>query len=308
MKMVRIQRVYEEVLAAMELPEKYYDSKLRLLRIKGKFLLENIMGRTVDSLKNSGKIEVPEAEAPIIKNILIEALDAESMVSDWFAGKVDLSDPTQVILLFWQLKEPIMRPLMQGKTDEVTTDEWLASVDAVIDFSNAEKVSQMKRNLDDLRMESLPLDSHIGVGDVVVEDENGNRRYAMRGRRDNPAVLELVSKLAEQLNSEDDYIDAVNLILARFISDAKKKSEEVVSTLAEYYALCESLNEENEASNNDIENEDVKEDIDEFIASEYVQRDRKVYRYLRAKPDFAATLNSRLNVGDVARFFRAKEE
>src|SRR5574344_581456 len=121
MKMVRIQRVYEEVLAAMELPEKYYDSKLRLLRIKGKFLLENVMGRNVDSLKNSGKIEVPEKEAPIIKNILIKALDAESMVSDWFAGKVDLSDPAQVILLFWQLKEPIMRPLMQGKTDEVTT-------------------------------------------------------------------------------------------------------------------------------------------------------------------------------------------
>lgn len=302
MKTVRIQRIYEEVLVEMNLPEEYYDSKLRLLRMRGKFLLEQVMGRDVNSLKNSGKIEVPEKEAPIIKNILQESLDPESMVCDWFAGKIDISDPQRVTLLYWQLKEPIMRPMMQGKTDEVTTDEWLASLDSAIDFSNSQKVIKMKRLLDELRLEALPLDAHIGAGDIIAEDENGNRRYAMRGRRKNPVVLQILGKLLDELNTEDDYIEALNYLLSHFVADARKKAEDVVTALAQYYSLCDSL----------VEDEPTEEGeemlVDEYIASEYVQRDRKVFRYLQKKPEFAQRLSAKFGVDDVSAYFGSSEE
>ena len=48
--------------------------------------------------------------------------------------------------------------------------------------------------------------------------------------------------------------------------------------------------------------------VDEYIASEYVQRDRKVFRYLQKKPEFAQRLSAKFGVDDVSAYFGSSEE
>ena len=88
-------------------------------------------------------------DAPIIRNILIEAVndDEGNIIADWFNGKVDTDKSLMSILLFNCLKPLIMQPYINGETDEVTMDEWLAAVAAAVKYPIAVQVSELSRNL-----------------------------------------------------------------------------------------------------------------------------------------------------------------
>jgi len=120
MNVVKITEIYNEVLKVSNLNTEEESNK-RLLLNKLTFLVEQVVLRSKKEFKPGRDIKIPKCDAAIVRNLLIEAISGEGIVYDWFNGNVDTKLSENSILLYWQLKEPIMRAFMTGETDCQTT-------------------------------------------------------------------------------------------------------------------------------------------------------------------------------------------
>ena len=107
--------IYDEVIAHYGWGD-YEESKKRLLRKKYAFLQKNLVLCNPADFKVKGANFVPNNDAPIIRELLIAAVDdsEKNMIVDWFNGKVDTSDSLMANFLFIQLKPLIMKPYMHS--------------------------------------------------------------------------------------------------------------------------------------------------------------------------------------------------
>lgn len=81
MKYKRMKDIYDEIIKENNW-ESYRESKERLLRKKFQFVVEKILHCKKDNFKIKGNYEIPILDAPIVKNLLLEAVDDESIVHD----------------------------------------------------------------------------------------------------------------------------------------------------------------------------------------------------------------------------------
>ena len=151
---VKITEIYNEVLKASNINTEEESNK-RLLLNKLTFLVEQVVLRSKKEFKPGRDIKIPKCDAAIVRNLLIEAISGEGIVYDWFNCNVDTKLSENSIRLYWQLKESIMRAFMTGETDEVTIDLWLATIGAVLEFRTAEHTVNLKRKLEEFRVNSL---------------------------------------------------------------------------------------------------------------------------------------------------------
>jgi hypothetical protein len=275
--------------------ENYRESKLRLLRIKYSFLQKNLVLCDPDDFKEKGANVVPENDAPIIRDLLIEAVNdsEDNMVVDWFNGKVDTSDSSMAYLLFMHLKHIIMKPCMMGETDEVTMDEWLNTVSAAINYSTAENTLKIKRALENFRNNSLPLDSTVGYGDIIATHEDGSRTYSMQANRTPISIRgKTVEQILDEVATQNDYFEVLAQLLNLFDEHAKAKARENIETLAM----------KKEAF--DLEHLDVGER--DSIASEYTIWYQRLHDFLTKNPDICTDIEKKFKTENLAEFFRMK--
>lgn len=144
--------------------------------------MTHVMLRDPESYFIDGANQVPEKEGPVIKNLLLAALDRKSIISKWFNGSYELTVSENVMILYAELKNILDNVYHNHLTDEVTKNDWVAAIDAATDYSNAHKVIRIKLLLEDLRNTAKPLNHTINFGDIIAMDNDGSKEYILRGK------------------------------------------------------------------------------------------------------------------------------
>ena len=291
--MVKVSEIYKDVVKHYGW-EKYSDGKERLLRMKYATLQQKLVLCDKSEFKRQGNNVVPSTDAPIIRNILIEAVsgDEDNIIADWFNGKVDTDKSLMSILLFNCLKPLIMQPCFSGETDEVTMDEWLAAVAAAVKYPTAVQVSELSRNLELFRNNSLALDMNIGIGDVVVRHEDGHRSYGLQGKeREIDIEGKTIDEVLEDVVSQDDYFDVLAQVLRKFDGHAKKRAHDAIL----WYANAKNIYDAQKA-------DDAFEH--ESIASEYNIWYQRVHEFLESNPEICRKIEEEASVEGLSEFFR----
>lgn len=293
---VSLQAIYDKVIHHYSW-ENYEEAKRRLLRKKYSFLQKNLVLCNPEDFKEKGANYVPANDAAIIRELLIEAVNdsEESMVVDWFNGKIDTRDSQAATLLFMQLKPFIMKPCMMGETDEVTMEEWLNTVSAAINYNTARNTLALKHNLEKFRNTSLPLDMNISFGDVVATYEDGSRAYGLKAEKQ---PIEIKGKTIEQILdsvvSQDDYFSVLEQMLKLFDDHAKAKARERIELYAEAKDLSEA-----EKADDAIERDSV--------ASEYVIWYQRISEFLDQNPEICNEIETEKKVTGLVEFFRMQD-
>ena len=210
------------------------ESGTRLLRNKHTFLFEKAVLRNKKDFKYRGDAVIPAKDAPIVRDLLIESLSTEegNMIPDWFNGHVDTSDSQQATLLYWQLKPAVMHSLMTGETDDVTVDEWLATLSAAINYTTAQNTIEIKKALEAFRNDSLGMDMNIGIGDIIVGCNDGSRYYASKDRKPELSIEgKTIDQMLDDVVSQDDYFAILSQILKKFDAHVKASVREKVVKL-----------------------------------------------------------------------------
>lgn len=243
--------------------------------------------------KEKGTNYVPYNDVTIIRNLLIEAVNdsKESMIVDWFNGKIDTSDSQMAIQLFMQLKYIIMKPYMEGETDEVTMDEWLNTIAAAINYSTAKSMVDLQDRLEKFRNSSLPLDVSIGYGNIIVTYEDGFRSYATHRNKHQIDIRgKTVEKILDEVVTQHDYFTVIVQLLEMFDIHAKKRAKkyiEVFAGLKEVFGA--------KKADDSIERDS--------IASEYVIWYQRVHEFLRDNPDICKEIEEKSNTKELVEFF-----
>lgn len=272
----------------------YEESKKRLLRKKYAFLQKNLVLCNPADFKVKGANFVPNNDAPIIRELLIAAVDdsEKNMIVDWFNGKVDTTDSNKAAELFDQLSPLIMKPYKTRKTDRVTVDEWLNTVSAAINYSTARNTIELKQNLEKFRNTSLPLDMTISFGDVIATHEDGSRSYGMKSERDPIDIKgKTVEQILDSVVTQDDYFSVLEQILLLFDTHAKAQARNRIET----YALAKVAF--------DAEKADDACGRDS-IASEYTIWYQRVHDFLIANPDVCEDIEKQTGTSGLADFFQ----
>ncbi|MCB2301097.1 hypothetical protein [Clostridium tagluense] len=290
---VKVADIFRGVLMISNL-DPNLDSNKRNLNNKLTFLMKQVVLRNKSEFKPGRDIKIPMCDASIVRNLLVESISGKGIVYDWFNGNVDVMQAENSILLYWQLKEPIMRALMTGETDEVTMDSWLATIQAAIRFNLADKTVQLKRKLEDFRVNSLALDSTVRVGDIYSTFEDGSRQYEMKGtERGNLLSAECLGSIVCDLYTQEDYFKALNQIIDKMSQDAVEKAKSNIET----YALAKDLSEAERASK-------LISTADESMASEYFIWFQKLAEYLHSHPQVAKEIEESTKTTGLEKFFR----
>ena len=292
---VSMQVIYDEIIQHYSWGN-YEEPKKRLLRKKYSFLQKNLVLCDPTAFKEKGANFVPANDAPIIRDLLIEAVNdsEDSMIVDWFNGNVDTSDSLTATLLFMQLKPVIMKPYILGETDEVTMDEWLRTVSAAINYSTSQNTLAIKRSLENFRNSSLPLDATIGYGDIIATHEDGSRSFGLRGDR-KPIDIKgkTVEQLLDEVGTQDDYFAVLAQMLDLFDAHAKARAREQIETLAMAKEAFEA-----EKADDAIERDS--------IASEYVIWYQRVHDFLEQNPGVCKEIEEKAGTTGLAEFFQMR--
>lgn len=300
MNYIKVQDIYNKIITEQGW-EDDEESKSRLLRKKFQFIMEKILYCKKDDFKVKGKYEIPILDAPIVKCLLIESLDEESMVCDWFNNSLNLNESAQVVLLYNILKPVVMEAEMCGFTDYVTTQEWLAVIRTVIDYESAKKTSKMQQLLEDFRESSVAQNHQICIGEMIMSDEDGNRKVVMSAKNTlNEEIDKIIDCLVSKIKSQDEYFDIINCLLEKFISKVELESEKNITSLAKIKrdfeldsarCLCTEFN------------DDLDKHNKAHMASEYVAYYNNIYKYLRTKPEVVERIEKEVKTQELIDFF-----
>jgi uncharacterized membrane-anchored protein YjiN (DUF445 family) len=217
-------------------------------------------------------------------------------IVDWFNGALDLDDSQTSILVYETIKEPILRALMTGETDEVTVDEWISSIRGLLNVDMAKNTLSMKKKLEDFRVRTLVKNNTINYGDIIVCQEDGSRGYAIKSEKEEKTISqELLEKIVEELEFQGDYFSVLNQIMDYMIADAEKKAIPGIETLA----LAKSL------SDTETAIEMIKENNGSMV-SEYYPWFQKVADFLNKHPNEAKRIEEFAHTDNLERFFLNK--
>lgn len=290
---VKVADIYKDIIKRCGW-EDYAEAKERLLRMKYTVLQQKLVLCDRKEFKEKGKNVVPWADAPIIRNILTEAVGdpEDNIIADWFNGNVDTNKSYNAILLYNCMKPLIMQPCICGETDEVTMDEWLSTIATVINYNTAVQVIQLDRALEDFRNNTLALDMNIGIADVIVTHEDGSRSYALRGKeRDINIDGKTIDEVLSHIASQDDYFAVLGQILEKFNAHAKERTHKAIL----WYAEAKDIYEAKSAA-------DAVQP--ESIASEYIVWYQRIHEFLKANPDICSSIEKEAKVTGLVEFFR----
>lgn len=290
-------KIYEQVIQMTGVADD--ESTKRKLRNKMTYLLEQVALRKVSDLKKGRDILIPWNDAPIIRNLLalsIDDGDEGNMFVDWFNGNLDTNDAQICVLLYMQIKEPIMRAEITGETDSVTVDEWKAAIRGVINYDMADRTLKLKRKLENFRAKTLVMNSTVRTGDVIVGCEDGSRYYGLERKRNKKELSEeLVKEILKDLYLQEDYFDILNQLMDRMIADAEAKAVPDI----EVYAMGKELSGCDRAI-------DILATKDDYIVSEYYPWFEKIHQYLLRHPEEAVKIENEANTENLTDFFKMK--
>ena len=285
--------IYSEIVRVNKIDPVDEESYVRNLRNKMTFIIENVVLRKVSSFKQRNCIVIPDNDAPIVRNLIMASLNRDEYpwVSDWFNKALDLSDALTCQCIFMSVGEPIMRAEIMGETDDVTVNEWLATIKGVLNVDMAANTIRMKQKLENFRSRTLVINNTVRMGDIIVGHEDGSRSYGLKGEH-KPKVLseEVLKQIVDGLQLQNDYFYVLGQILDYMVHDAECKAIPAI----EFYARVKNLS--------DCESAIGVSGVDS-MASEYSAWFKKIAEFLRQHPDEAKRIEEMAKIKDLEKFF-----
>lgn len=292
---IRAAEIYKDILTMKNISEQAQESYVRNLRKKMNFLVEKVALRKVSDFKEGNNILMPNSDAAIVRNLLMSSLDDEyPLIVDWFNGSLDLSDSEICLLLYWSVKEPIMRAEMTGESDMVTVDEWLATIKGLLNVDMAENTIALKNKLEEFRVKTLVRDSTVSCGDIVIGHENGFRDYASHYEKKKKTLSdELLKSIVKDLSFQEDYYHVLEQIIDFMIEDAKDKAIPAI----ECYALAKGV------SDCETAIEMIRDPENITMVSEYYPWLKKIGAFLKDNPEETKRIEEYAQVKNLEKFF-----
>ena len=213
MEVIKASAIYADIIARNGINEVDKDSYVRNLRNKMAFIVEHIALRKISDFKNGNSIMIPVNDAPIVRNLIMAALDEENFpcVVDWFNGAFDIADAYNCILLFARLYEVIMQVKISSETDSITIDEWLARIKGILNVDLAPNIIKMKHQLEEFKARTFARKNTVSLENAIAA---GNKLL--------PETL--LSQITENLSFQNDYFRVLSQIIDYMIKDAEKKA------------------------------------------------------------------------------------
>lgn len=298
--LISINTIYEYIIEYYDW-QQYKESKKRLLRNKYAFLQKQLVlcdpKKFMDDSRNFPKNMIPICDAPIIRNLLIEAVndvENDNLVYQWFNGNVDTNDSLKSILLYSQLRPLISGPEFTDDIDDVTVDEWMHTIAAAINYTTANNTLKLKKDLEKFRNTSLALDSNVGFGDIFVTQGNESRFYGLKGQKSHIDICgKTMEELLDSVCTQNDYFEILTQMLEMFEKHAK---ERVCYTIETFAIAKEAF--EAESADDAFEHDS--------IASEYTIWYQRIYEFLIANPEECKNIEEKVNTSNLADFFKMK--
>lgn len=292
--MVKAADIYKEILIRQgyDPNSEAAESVKRTLRNKMSFLVEQVALQKVSDFKEGNNVMIPDFDAPIVRNLIIASLDEEDrIIADWFNQSLDLDDALVCQCLYMSVKGVVGLAYLSGETDDVTVDEWMATIRGVINYDMAKNTTVLKNRLEEFRVRTLVKSSTVNNGALIVGFENGARGYSITPERKKPSLSnELLDKIVENLNYQEDYFVVLDQILTRMMDDAENKALPDI----ESYAIFK----------NAEECDNAKDLIPtDSMVSEYYPWLKKIGVFLKNKPDIAKAIEEKTNTENLIEFF-----
>ncbi|PFE10886.1 hypothetical protein [Bacillus cereus] len=296
-KLVLASEIYEEIEAEIDSTSRDSESLKRLLRNKFNFLMKNVLLRTEANYKKGNKNYVLHTERHVVKELLKASLEETSEIGRWFNLNLNLSSAEQTLELFNIVSDILKGALDEDKVDEVTVDEWIGTIKSSIDYNNAKSVIDVKNKLDKLRVAAKPLNHEIGLGDIYLSDEEGNRDYVLKNSKNILSDFDTLTlkEIAQQVYVESEYYEILQYLISKFEEQAHQKSYETILNVAEMKRDYESIF--------DIKGSSKISDFADFT-SDYSQMYLKLYEYLLENPEICKKIESEAKTSELLEFFK----
>lgn len=296
-KLVLASEIYEEIEAEIDSTSRDSESLKRLLRNKFNFLMKNVLLRTEANYKKGNKNYVLHTERHVVKELLKASLEETSEIGKWFNLNLNLSSADQTLELFNIVSNILKGALDEDKVDEVTVDEWIGTIKSSIDYNNAKSVIDVKNKLDKLRVAAKPLNHEIGLGDIYLSDEEGNRDYVLKNSKNILSDFDTLTlkEIAQQVYVESEYYEILQYLISKFKEQAHQKSYETILNFAEMKREYESIL--------DIQGSSKISDFSDFT-SDYSQMHLKLYEYLLENPEICKKIEAEAKTSELLEFFK----
>lgn len=291
---MKTSEIYKEIIAIENIPQVAEESITRNLRNKMTFLVEEVALRRISEFKKGNVINIPDKDAPIVRKLLMCSLDDKCpWIVDWFNRSLDLEDAFTCKSLFESVKEQILLVGETGETDSVTVDEWIASIEGLLNANMAQNTIRLKKSIEEFRTKTLVKNNTVNRGDIYTVDETGKREYILKAQKSTVSLSrDILENIVSMLEVQDDYFAVLNQIIDYMIEDAEKKALPDIET----YAYAKSV----------TELDSVKALIgteSESMVSEHFPWFKKVAKFIETHPNEVKEIEKKTNTKNLKKFF-----
>ena len=302
----------EKYITLQELSEEIYKDQIsdmqtmdqsfrRSISNKFNFLVNRIVMRSKLDWRYKNKDRIPLRDKSIVKALLIKSYlpkpdtDDEIFVK-WFNNNIEETDFETIINLGFRVESLIKDEVAyeDWDLDEVTIDEWVNAIHSSINLSRALSVKKFAYEMIQLYDTSNVLNHDIPFGDLIRENEYGQRSYIWKELHPSIDTSLPLNEVLKGCFSQEDYANLVLQLMFVILQDSQDKTINFIKAYAElkkktgYSCADEMLDKES-------------------LASEYTKFFQNIYDYLYDRPELTKKIEAEIGTEDLLNFFKMKD-
>ena len=277
------------------------ESFRRSISNKFNFLVNRIVMRSKLDWRYKHKDRIPLRDKSIVKALLIKSYLPKPDTDDgifvkWFNNSIEDTDFETIIELGFRVENLIKGEVAyeDWDLDDVTIDEWVNAIHSSINFSRALSVKKFAYEMIKLYDTSNVLNHDIPFGDLIRENEYGQRSYIWKDLHPNIDMSFPLNEVLRGCFSQEDYVNLVMQVMYVILQDSRDKTIDFIKAYAELkkktgYACADELLDK------------------ESLASEYTKIFQNIYEYLYDRPKLTKDIEDEIGTENLLNFFKMED-
>lgn len=302
----------EEYITLQELSEEIYKEQIsdkqtmdasfkRSISNKFNFLMNRVVLRSKLDWRYKQKDRIPLRDKSIVKALLIKSYFPQTDTEDyifvkWFNNSIEETDFETIINLGFRVESLIKDEVAYDDWDlgDVTIDEWVNAIHSSINHSRALSVKEFAYEMIQLYDASNVLNHDIPFGDLIRENEYGQRSYIWKGLHPSIDTSLPLNEVLKGCFSQKDYANIVMQFMHVILQDSQDKTINFIKAYAELkkktgYSCADELLDK------------------ESLASEYTKFFQNIYDYLYDRTELTKDIETEIGTENLLNFFKMKD-
>ena len=301
-KYITLQELSEEIYKELISDKQTMDESFkRSIGNKFNFLTNRIVMRSKLDWRYKHKDRIPLRDKSIVKALLIKSFfpqkdDEDYIFIKWFNNSIEETDFEKIINLGFRVERLIKDEVAYDDLDldDVTIDEWINAIHSAINLSRTLSVMKFANEMIHLYDASNVLNHDIPFGDLIRENEYGQRSYIWKGLHPSIDTSLPLNEVLKGCFSQEDYANLVLQLMFVILQDSRDKTINFIKAYAELKKITGYLC--------------ADELLDkESLASEYVKFFQNIYEYLYDRPELTKKIEAEIGTEDLLNFFKMKD-